>query len=120
MNEKELYDEIKKLLESEGLVTARLVESVSRTAQMCSVTLPEMQVLFGQWIELIGREVLRLAEAGKDIDVSETAGMIGISGSSLLGILLSLQRRGKISVTTLRIGEGTGENEDICSCFRER
>ena len=118
MNEKEMYDEIKKLLESEGLVTARLVESVSRTAQMCSVTLPEVQVLFDQWLSLIGREVQRLAEPGKDISVSETAGMIGISESSLLTILLSLQRRGKIKVETLRIAEGTGKNEDICPCFQ--
>lgn len=120
MNEKELYEEIKKLLESEGLVTARLVESVSRTAQMCSVTLPEMQILFDQWLSLIGREVLRLAEPGKDITVCETAGIIGISESSLLAILLSLQRRGKITVETLRIAQGTGKNEDICSCFQER
>lgn len=118
MNEKEMYDEIKKLLESEGLVTARLVESISRTAQMCSVTLPEMQVLFDQWLSLIGREVLRLAEPGKEMAVSETAGMIGISESSLLAILLSLQRRGKIKVESLRIAEGTGKNEDICSCFQ--
>ncbi len=120
MDEKELYGEMKKLLESEGLVTARLVESVSRTAQMCSVTLPEMQVLFDQWLSLIGGEVRRVAEPGKEIDVSETAGAIGISPSSLLAILLSLQRRGKISVKSLRIGEGKEENEDICSCLRER
>ena len=119
MNEKEMYDEMKKLLESEGLVTARLVESVSRTAQMCSVTLPEVQVLFDQWLSLIGREVQRLAEPGKDISVSETAGMIGISESSLLAILLSLQRRGKIKIETLRIAEGTGNNEDICHCFQK-
>ena len=119
MDEKELYGEMKKLLESEGLVTARLVESVSRTAQMCSVTLPEMQMLFDQWLSLIGREVLRLAEPEREISVSGSAGTIGISESSFLAILLSLQRRGKISVTSLRIGKGTGENEDICSCLQD-
>lgn len=109
--------EIKKLLDSEGLVAARLVESVTRTAQMAATTVPEIQDLFSQWLSLIGGEVVRLTEASPEIDIPATAKMIGIDPSSLLSILLLLHRRGRLSVETVRIGKGTGKNNEICTCL---
>ena len=65
-NEHKLIQEVKRLLDSEGLVTARLVESVTRTAQMASTTVPEIQDLFSQWLSLIGGEVARMAASSPE------------------------------------------------------
>ena len=46
MNEHDIFEEMKKLLDSEGLVTARLVESVTKTSQLTASTVPEIQDLF--------------------------------------------------------------------------
>jgi hypothetical protein len=120
MNENDIFEEMKKLLDSEGLVTARLVESVTRTSQMSSGTIPEIQDLFRQWLSLVAREVKRMAEPGNDMAIAEAAEKIGISSSSLLSLLLFLQRTGEISVESVRIGQGTGKNEDICDCLQAR
>lgn len=117
MNEFDLFEEMKKLLDSEGLVTARLVESVTRTSQLSASAVPEIQDLFRQWLSLVAREVKRMAVPGEDISVSEAAGTIGISPSSLLSLLFFLQRTGELSVESVRIGQGTGRNEDICDCL---
>jgi predicted Rossmann fold nucleotide-binding protein DprA/Smf involved in DNA uptake len=100
-------------------VAARLIDSISRTAQIASCSTPEMQELMSQWIELIGREVLNRVEGKEEVDVAELAATIGITPSSLLSILLSLQRRGQVTLTHVRGGAGTGNNEDICHCMRE-
>lgn len=109
--------EIKRLLDSEGLVTARLVESVTRTAQMASTTVPEIQDLFSQWLSLIGGEVARMAASAPEMDIVSTAQMIGIEESSLLSLLLMLQREGKLTIESVRIGKGRGKNSEICSCL---
>lgn len=111
--------EIKKLLDSEGLVAARLVESVTRTAQMAATTVPEIQDLFSQWLSLIGGEVLRMSEVAPEMDILATAKMIGIEPSSLLSILLLLHRAGRLSIGAVRIDKGTGRNSEICSCLME-
>lgn len=118
-NEHKLFQEIKKLLDSEGLVTARLVESVTRTAQMASTTVPEIQDLFFQWLSLIGGEVARMASSAPDMDIASTARMIGIEESSLLSLLLMLHREGKLSIKSVRIDKGKGRNSEICSCLIE-
>ncbi len=117
MNEREIFEDIKKLMDSEALVTARLVESVTKTSQLAAGTSPEITELFGQWLSLVGGEVKRMAEPGKELSVKETAAAIGISDVSLLSILLFLQRRGEITLETVKIGQGTGRNEDICGCL---
>lgn len=118
-NEHKFFQEIKRLLDSEGLVTARLVESVTRTAQMASTTVPEIQDLFSQWLSLIGGEVARMASTAPDMDIASTARMIGIEESSLLSLLLMLHREGKLSIESVRIGKGKGGNSEICSCLME-
>ncbi len=100
-------------------VAARLIDSITRTAQLASGTTPEMQELTSQWIELIGREVLSRSQGQDEIDIEEMARSIGISPSSLLSLFLTLQRRGRLKVTHLRCGAGEGKNEDLCSCMTE-
>ncbi|MFA7621524.1 MAG: hypothetical protein WCY56_06710 [Aminobacteriaceae bacterium] len=116
-NERTLFQDIKRLIDSEGLVTARLVESVNRTAQMASTTVPEIQDLFSRWLALVGGEVLRIASSSPDMDISATAKSIGIDNSSLLSLLLMLHREGKISIDSVRLGSGDGRNKEICSCL---
>lgn len=117
MNQQDIFEEMKRLLDSEGLVTARLVESVVKTSQMAAASAPEIQDLFSQWLAIIGREVKRIAEPGQTLSVAEGAKSIGISPSSLLSLILYLQRTGEISVESIQIGPGTGRNEDICDCL---
>ena len=100
-------------------VTARLIDSITRTAQLASSATPEMQELTSQWIDLVGREVLGRVKEGQELDVLETARSIGITPSSLLSILLAFQRQGKVSVTHLRCAAGCGANEDLCRCMTE-
>ena len=116
-NEHKLIQEVKRLLDSEGMVTARLVESVTRTAQMASTTVPEIQDLFSQWLSLIGGEVARMAASSPEMDIASTANRIGIEESSLLSLLLMLQREGALSIESVRIGKGKGKNSEICSCL---
>lgn len=117
MNEQDIFKEMKKLLDSEGLVTARLVESVVKTSQLAATSVPEIQELFSQWLAIIGREVKRIAAPGKTFSIAEGAKSIGISPSSLLSLILYLQRTGEISVESVQIGPGSGRNEDICDCL---
>ncbi len=117
MNEREVFEDIKKLMDSEVLVTARLVESITRASQMAAGSSPEITELFGQWLSLVGREVKKMAEPGKELSVEKTAGTIGITPVSLLSLLLFLQRRGEITLESVKIGPGTGRNEDICDCL---
>lgn len=116
-DERAMFKEIKKLIDSEGLVTARLVESVNRTAQMASSTVPEIQDLFATWLSLVGGEVKRMAEGSPELDIADTASGIGIDESSLLSILLMLHREGKISIKSVRTTPGDGRNREICSCL---
>jgi hypothetical protein len=100
-------------------VAARLIDSVTRTAQLASSATPEMQELTGQWIELIGREILGKVNEGEEIEIQQMARSIGITPSSLLSILLALHRRGRTNITHLRCAPGSGQNEDICHCMTE-
>lgn len=116
-DERAMFKEVKKLIDSEGLVTARLVEAVNRTAQMASSTVPEIQDLFHAWLSLVGGEVKRMAEGSPEMDIAQTASGIGIDESSLLSILLMLHREGQISIKSVRTAPGDGRNREICSCL---
>ncbi|MDO9508292.1 MAG: hypothetical protein Q7I97_02940 [Thermovirgaceae bacterium] len=116
MNENKLDQ--KTVAEECAKVAARLVESVSRTAQLSSLATPQMQEMFGEWIEIIGRQVIRGQELPGRVDVAHTAKEIGISRSTLLGVLLYLHRQGSISITDVGVGKGSDCNEDICSCMK--
>lgn len=120
MDEHMMYEEVKRVLDSEVLVTARLVESVTKVAQMSSFTHPELDALFLQWLSLVAGQVQRVAGEGQEISIPSAAQEIGISPSAFLAILLHLQRQGKLSVDSVTIGQGTGRNEDLCDCLGDR
>lgn len=109
---------LNRYLESCELVTARLIESVSRTCQLASTATPEMQELFEQWLSCIGSAVLDHFDGNSSINVRETAQQIGISPESLVSLLLYLDRQGKISIDKIEVTKQNGDDREICSCLR--
>jgi len=107
------------IAESCGKVTARLVESVSRTSQLAAGTTPEMQLLFERWLSIVAEEILRDSKQEDVLNIKDIAERIGIDDSSVLCLIQYLHRQGKISVTEVRITEGSGEDTEICGCLKE-
>lgn len=118
MNESHQLDENTTAQEC-AKAAARILDSVSKTAQMSSWATPQMQDMFAEWLEIIGRQITRGLDMPGRIDVDAKAKEIGISGTTLLGMLLYLQRRGSISIKDVGIDAGTGCCEDTCSCHKE-
>ncbi|MEA3508544.1 MAG: hypothetical protein U9R40_06475 [Synergistota bacterium] len=102
-----------------GHICAMLVESVARTAQVAGSATPQLQELFDQWVSLLGREILREEGATGDIDIAERARAIGISPSSLLHLLLSLERKGEIEISRVSFTATGSGNREVCTCMKE-
>jgi len=113
--------EIKNVLDSERLLTARMVESILRANQMASYATPEMQDMFNQWLSLVGDQVLR-ETGGKsqgECDVPALARTIGVSETTIFSLLVFLHRSGRIRVNTVHFSEGDGKNQEACSCLMQ-
>ena len=113
----EFMKEFKEALEVEKLITARLVDSVARSARLASSVTPEMQELFEQWISLISSQIMRETK-GCEIDIPATAEKIGVRESSLLSLILCMQRNGSINVQKITFLKGSGKNEEVCDCLK--
>ena len=112
-----LIEDMKNMLDSTALVTARMIDSVINNSQLASSTTPEMQDLFRSWLECIAGEVKRkLVEKGNlsAEEIHKTANDIGISPNTLLSLLLYLQRKGDIRIDAIRISPGSGLNTEMC------
>jgi len=105
--------------ENYARAAARVLEAVSRTAQLSSLATPEVQDLFENWLEILGRQILLDQEVPGRMDIPSKAAEIGVSSSSLLGLLLYLQRQGRICITEVLLAPGCGRDEDICDCIRQ-
>ena len=112
----EFMKELKEVLDTEKLITARLVDSVARSAQLSSGITPEMQELFEQWVSIIASQIIREAQ-DCEIDIPAVAEIIGVKESSLLSLVLYLQRNGSIRVQKISFLKGNGMNEEICNCL---
>jgi hypothetical protein len=110
-------NEFREALDAEKIITARLVDSVTRSVQLASGATPEMQELFLQWVSLIASQVVREAESC-EIDVPAVAQKIGIKESSLLSLILYMQRSGGLNVQKITFTEGDGKNQEICDCLK--
>ena len=113
----EFMKEFKEVLEAEKLITARLVDSVARGARLASSVTPEMQELFEQWVSFIASEVIREAD-DCEIDIPAAAKRIGVKESSLLSLILYMQRNGSINVQKITFLKGDGKDEEICGCLK--
>lgn len=111
--------DMKALVRSLELVSARVFDSVVTTNQLASSTTPELRNLFEQWLTIIGRELARIAGETGRIDPDEIAKQIGITPESVLSLALTLHRRGLVRIKSLEVGPGDGKNKDICGCLAE-
>lgn len=105
------------MIDSLKLVSARLIESISRTSQLASSATPEMQRIFGEWLALVSGQVLCSLENGGDVDIPDAAGRIGIDESTMLSLLLALHRGGKIRIESVRAVVTDAPDTEICECL---
>lgn len=120
MHEKETsgFGGIEKLVESLELISARLLDITVSNNQIATSQTPEMRRLFDKWLECVEDEILQIAESQKEIDIKRTAEALGLSSSSTLSLLLSLERKGKLEITSVAARKGEGKNKEICDCLQ--
>jgi len=106
-----------KLVESLELISARLLEAITANNQIASSQTPEMRRLFDKWLECVEEEILRIAESSAEIDIEEVSDSLGLSSSSVLSLLLSLERKGRLSIPRVTTRKGDGKNKEICDCL---
>lgn len=117
MQERDLMEQVKEVLDSERLLTARMVDSVLRSTQMASLATPEMQDMFDQWVTLIGRQMLAEIGPAGECDIPSLARTIGVGETTLFSLLVYLHRSGKIHIDGVRFSVGKGNNTESCGCL---
>lgn len=110
------------MLDSEKLVTARLIESVVKTSQLAGCCTPEMSDMFASWAGFVGTQILNIAFGGDEnsgeIDINEAAKTIGVKESTICNLLNYLQRNGTIKIDRVSLSRGSGVTDEICDCMR--
>lgn len=109
----------RELIRSLELVSARVLDSIVTASQVASENTPEMRVLFAQWLEMIGNELIRTTGEDNFINPEATAAEIGITPETVISLALALHRQGRIKITALNIERGDGRNKDICGCLSQ-
>ena len=110
--------DMNQLVHSLELVSARVFDSVIKLNQTATSNTPEMQLLFEQWLDLIGGEIAsRAAEDGK-IDPQELSEAIGVTPATILSLALTLHRQGNIKITEIKTEKGPGKNTEACGCLQ--
>lgn len=109
---------MEELVHSLELISARLIESVTKASQLASAETPEMRLIFEEWLNLVGQEIIEASKGEHIIEPMELAKKIGVSPSTILSMALALHRQGKIEILSLVAREGKGQNTEICNCLR--
>lgn len=109
---------LKELVQSLELVSARVLESVVLAGQLAGSSTPEMRVMFDQWLELLGGEVSRAAAEAGEIKPDELAAKIGVQPSTIISLALALQRQGKLNITSIKAEPCNEGNREICGCLK--
>ena len=110
-------DRVSRLVDSLEIVTSRLLEMTVTNNQIATSQTPELRGLFDSLIKCVSGELLRTARAEKTLDIGKISRDTGISPSSVISLLASLERRGAIAITHVVTAEGDGRNRDICDCL---
>ncbi|MDN5318932.1 MAG: hypothetical protein PWR00_895 [Thermovirga sp.] len=116
----ETQKSIEKLAETLGAVTARLVESVSRSNQLAGGLSPQLQELFDRWLSIIADEVLKSKDPMGKINIEETSKRIGIDKSSVICLLQYLHRQGVVEIKEVTLVPGNGTDPEVCDCLIKR
>ena len=106
--------DMKQLVKSLELVSARVLDSVVRASQLASAATPEMQALFADWVG----ELTRAVEEKGAINPDELAKTIGVTPATVISLALALHREGAIKITELKAEPSNGVNTEICGCLR--
>lgn len=110
--------DMKTLVRSLELVSARIFESVVKINQTASSNTPEMNSLFQQWVSCLGDEIASSVEEKGVIDPEELATKIGVTPATIISLALTLHRQGKIKITAITAAPSDGSNQDICGCLK--
>ncbi|MDR1730627.1 MAG: hypothetical protein LBR61_00895 [Synergistaceae bacterium] len=121
MYEGDVARQVKDVLDTERLVTARLVDAVLRTSQMAGLATPEMRDMFDQWLNLVANQVLYEVEENmrkkEACDISALARSIGVGETTLFSLMTFLHRSGRIRIEKVSILPGQGKNAEACDCL---
>ena len=112
--------DMKMLVHSLELVSARVFESVITLSQTASSNTPEMNALFQQWISCLGEEVIRAVEENGTLDPEKTAKAIGVTPATIISLALTLHRQGKINISQKTAEITDKDNQEICGCLKQR
>ena len=110
--------DMKMLVHSLELVSARIFESVISLNQLASSNTPEMNTLFEQWVSCLGEEVAAAAEEKGKLDPEKISKRIGVSASTIISLALALHRQGKLKIRSLEVEPGDNVNTEICGCLK--
>ncbi|MDR1516370.1 MAG: hypothetical protein LBS45_11815 [Synergistaceae bacterium] len=110
-------DRVSSLVDSLEIVTSRLLEMTVANNQMATSQTPELRRLFDSWIKCVSDEALRIAREERTLDIGKISRDMGISSSSVISLLASLDRRGELAITHVITADGDGRNKDICDCL---
>ena len=111
--------DMRQLVKSLELVSARVLDSVVRASQLASSATPEMQALFTEWVSCLGGELTRAVEEKGAINPDELAKTIGVTPATVISLALALHREGAIKITEIKAEPSNGENTEICGCLRQ-
>lgn len=110
--------DMKMLIRSLELVSARVFESVITLNQTACSSTPEMQYLFQQWISCLGEEVLAAVRENGGFDPGELSQNIGVNPATIISLALTLHRQGKINIKGITADLGSDSNTEICGCLK--
>ena len=113
----DLKDDLKRLMDAERLVTARLVESVLRTSRLAGTATPELQDLFREWLDVMGSHILEEVEGPARRDVAAWARDLGIGEASLFSLLVQLHRSGAVRIRAVELEPRDGDDAERCDCL---
>ncbi|MEG1642145.1 MAG: hypothetical protein RR272_03440 [Synergistaceae bacterium] len=110
--------DLKMLVHSLELISARIFESVVVTNQTACANTPEMNTMFHEWVSCLGDNIVSLVEKDGVIDPVAISKKIGVSSSTVLSLCLTLHREGKINISSLSAEKTDVPNREICGCIK--
>ena len=73
-----------------------LVEKISQSEQLRSVTDPEILILFEDWLEELENEAVSVIKRGDNVAPEDLSRELGLSESGSMFLIMKLKREGKI------------------------
>ncbi|MDY5389510.1 hypothetical protein [Cloacibacillus porcorum] len=116
---KNLEDQdMRQLVKSLELVSARIFDSVVRISQLAASNTPEMQQLFSQWVACLSDTIISSVEKEGALYPDELARNIGVTPATIISLTLTLHREGRIKITEIKAEPASGDNTEICGCMK--